>query len=134
METNIKRLAIDARARLIWGTPRSEVAEWLISQGLPSNQVAAIIEAAWHERNVAIRRMGIMDLIVGGLSWIGCLLAFITVKYSIHDTYYYRSRYGGAKFGIMVFIVLFGLGTWRIFSGGDRLICGAKIKGSMTEM
>jgi hypothetical protein len=122
MEENLKHLAIEARARLIWGTPKSEVEEWLSSQGLPPGQVQLIIESSWRERNAQIKRLAIRDILVGCLSLIGCLLSFPDKK----------QHFASSGYALALLLLCFGI--WRISRGIDRFLSGAKTSGAITDM
>jgi len=130
MEENIKHLAVEARARLIWGNPRSEVEEWLISQGLSSPEVKVIIETSWRERNLEIRKLGIRDITIGCFCLIGGGLLYL-LGACLPYGYGWRDLQRDA-WAIMILLCLYGI--WRAFRGINRFISGANTEGSMTEM
>ena len=129
MDDSLKHATIEARARLIWGSPRSEVEEWLHAQGIPPDQVQAIIKTAWHERNVEIRKKGIRNIIIGVLSVLASVVMFTHEQHRAPWSSGHRRGYSWC-----LIIALFPFGVWRIASGIDQLICGAKVDGSVGEM
>ena len=134
MEESLKNLAIEARARMMWGHPISEVAEWLKSQRVSPSQIEVIIDTSWLERNIEIRKLGIRDIAIGCISLVGFGLLCLTkplahTSLSPSDP---PDNWTHNVLFIMIFLFLFGI--WFAIRGIDRFFSSAKAKGSITEM
>ena len=124
MDAKLRSVLIEARARVMWGTPPDEIREWLRSQGLGPAEVDAVVSQCLRERAAEVRKAGLRDLVVGsGLFLAGA--AGIAIIFAL-DTRVDRLL-GLSGIGVAV-------GLWRIVTGIDRLLSGSKAPGSLTDM
>jgi hypothetical protein len=120
MDTELKSALIDARAKIMWGTPLPEIRESLTSQGLNDQQINTVLQTCLRERDLEIRKIGIRDTAIGA-GIIAIAGAILVLGWFINRFFIYAPV-----------IAVFGM--WRLFKGIERLIGGARTKGSITEM
>lgn len=124
MDEELKKVLVEARARIIWGNPISETTGWLKEKGLSETQIETVIQTCMHERAAEIRKRGFSDVVIGASLVIAGLLILVLLSGD-------RREFGRSLVYIMVGVIY---GAWRVFRGIGRLIDGAKIRGSLTEM
>ena len=124
MEKRLESVLIEARASIIWGKPLSEVRDTLRSAGLSQAEVEFVLKTCTRERAAEIRRIGLRDLMVGGAVLILASLPFAAV------------HFGGVFHSRMVAgsVLLAVYGLWRAGKGIDKLMSGARMHGSVTDM
>lgn len=124
MDEALKKVLVEARARVIWGRPIAEIKGWLKEQGLSDGQIDGVMRTCLHERAGAVRMTGIRDIIIGA----SAAILGISVIFLSPDT--------GRRFiQIRIFATLGGIyGLCRVFRGAGRLIGGARVRGSLTEL
>jgi len=108
-------LLTEARANIIWGEPASSVRSFLISGGMSETDADAKIKDFIAERNTAIRRSAIKNILIGVIL-IGAS-AITLYGFSRHGpgdlTYSLRGR--GASFGFAMFAGIYGF--WKLIKG-----------------
>ena len=125
MERDLKRIIVQARAEIMWGTSVPSVIKWLRGEGLSESQIGAVITACTRERGVEIRRLGLRDTLIGGTLAVSGALAFV----------WGTLVENGLATRALTVLVLIGLyGIWLTWRGVKRLLLGARTKGSLTEM
>ena len=125
--TNVQVKAMtEAKARIIWGEPYDHVSSWLQGFGLSAHECQTALQDALSERARTMRARGtrncIIGLLLGGIGTIG--IVTITQESAIR----------GASRSVGVSIVALFVGIWCVCTGIDRLISGARAKGSLAEM
>lgn len=128
MEENLKHVAIEARARMMWGESEEKMRKWLCAQRLSPRQIDIIIKECWQERHRSIRRMAVWDMILGGMSLLGSGAVFWIQEWHL-PRYIQRDE---VPWAAILFLVLFGI--WRAVRGIDRFIRGAKTEGSIPDL
>jgi len=123
MNKELESTLIEARARIIWGSSLDEVAEWLESKGLDREKIARVVRICREERAAEIRKIGLRNVIIGGLILLPSLVATLIFLLG------FRQTRPAAFFGVCV---VYGL--WRLLEGLERLIFGAGVRGSVAEM
>lgn len=122
----LRSLAIEARAKLIWGDRPSDVRQWLSTRGVTDEQIEVIVRHAMCERARTIRGMGLKDVLIGlPLSLGGTFLCVAAFKHNHAD------RVGRGMGAVFVAV---GYGFFRTLRGAERLIAGARMEGSIPEM
>ncbi len=125
-DPNLKSLAIEARARIIWGESPEQIREWLAANGLQKQDIDFVVELSSRERALEIRKMGLTDLAIG--IPVAALGLAVTILLTNGREHFSTSRIVGAA----ILAALYGL--WRTVRGIDRLICGSRIRGSIPDM
>ena len=62
---NADKIAVEARARIIWGEPASSVRAYLISNGVPNLEADAKVMEFQSERTRELRRMALRNMLIG---------------------------------------------------------------------
>lgn len=117
----IKSAMVEGRARVMWGDPPDEVADWMAQQGVEPVDADGFVRDCTRERNLAIRKRGTMEMLIGG----GIALASVAfiVLMMLNGAIEVRLT-GGCS-------ILACIGISRFFKGWDWFSHGGKIKGSL---
>lgn len=114
---SLESLIWDARARIMWGESTSEVTEWLKSQGVEQQRIDEIIQTCQKERDLAVRKRGINEVVIGSLCVVACVGIVIAAE------------------RIAVWNVLGAFfGAYLVISGVFKLMQGGSTPGSLTDM
>jgi hypothetical protein len=62
-----EQLIAEARAKIIWGEPATDVRAYLVSNGMPGDDADAAIREFSGERNAEIRKIGIKNTVIGAV-------------------------------------------------------------------
>jgi len=112
---NADKLMSEARARIIWGEPSLAVRDFLISNGVSVLVADAKLKEFEFDRNRELRRIGLRNVLVGGL---------LTVAAGI--TLYMTSPIASATSGLikaLAVVLLAGLfGFWKLVKGVVYLV------------
>jgi len=115
MSTSADKIISEARARVIWGEPALTVREFLISNGVSAEVAQARLKEFEIERNQELRRMGLRNVLVGGL-----------LSGSAGLTLYFAFAMASATSGIikaLAVVLLAGLyGLWKLVKGVAYLV------------
>jgi hypothetical protein len=124
----LKKLIIDARARIIWGESIEDVRNWLSACNIQKEEIDLVVDHCVRERGAYIRSMGVKDVVIGILL---LLLGIADIIY-ISSPHYIHVPHRSCGYGLS--LLLAGLGLWRLGTGVSRIIDGAKTKGSIPDM
>lgn len=123
---NVDKLISEARARIIWGEPSLTVRDFLISNGVSDLVADAELKKFMLERNQEIRRIGVRNVLIGGL---------LTGAAAI--TLYIASPLASAS-GLMkalALVLLAGLyGFWKLLKGAVYLVRPQSEKKSIPDI
>jgi hypothetical protein len=103
---------INARARILSGTPISDIKEWLLSQGLEQRDADIVIADCMRERTAKIQKIGLRNLLLGCLLAMIGSLAFVAMYFA--HMYLYPIVIPSALAWV--------IGLWRITVGVKRLL------------
>jgi len=110
------KLISEARARIIWGEPSLTVRDFLISNGVSDLVADAKVEEFMLERNRELRRIGLRNVLIGGL-----------LTGAAGTTLYVASPIASATSGlikVLAVVLLAGLyGLWKLVKGAVYLVC-----------
>jgi hypothetical protein len=124
------QLISDARAKIIWGEPASDVRAYLVSNGMPDTEADAVIQEFSGERNTEIRRIGTKNTVIGavlvGVSGIAIYLMF--ARSSDRDMLVSTAKVVGA----LACVGLFGL--WKLLNGITYLVRPQSEDKSITDL
>ena len=124
MDDELKVVLVEARARVMWGNPVSEIREWLRSKGLAAAQIDRVVDLCEQERAIAVRDIGLRDVVIGGvLSLVGVAGILLHLALDLSSDRF---------FSLACVAVAFGF--WRVLKGVEKLLVGPKVRGSLTEM
>jgi len=107
------QLISEARAKIIWGEPASDVREYLVSNGMPGEEADTVIKEFSGERNVEIRKIGTKNVIIGAVlvSVSSIAIYLIVINSSDHSV-----RVSTGKIiGLLAFAGFYGL--WKLVNG-----------------
>jgi hypothetical protein len=133
-----KSLVWEGRARIIWGTPADEVQTWLTDQGIDSLTAREIVAIALRERALAIRALGVKDLILGVLA--GGTGAGIAIGAGLIMNLVFDVKVGqfAVHRGLGALLLAAGLafiyGVYRTARGLERILFGARVGGSVSDL
>lgn len=104
---NQDELIVQARARIIWGEELSSVRSFLTSKGMTTVQADATVKEFAAERNAAVRRQGLRNLLMGValLAVAGVLLFLVWAGTDLPVEGY----------GVLVVAALYGM--WKLAAG-----------------
>jgi uncharacterized protein YjeT (DUF2065 family) len=124
------QLISEARAKIIWGEPASDVRGYLVSNGMPEAEVDTVIKEFSRERNAEIRRIGTKNVVIGavlvGVS--GILIYLIYINSSDRVV-----RVGTGKvIGVLACAGLYGL--WKLVNGIIYLVRPQSEDKSITDL
>ncbi|MFC1582698.1 hypothetical protein ACFL4W_04090 [Planctomycetota bacterium] len=120
VETAIYR----ARALIIWGKPKEEAIGLLQEAGLSAGKIDEVFRIAMQERGRAIRKKGILYLVIG----LGAIIASITLgMFAFSGT-----EPNGVLMSLDLTVVIFGI--HMIFRGVELLIKGSKESGAVSNL
>ena len=121
---NTESLIYEARARIMWGDSEYDVSDWLASQGVDSDRIEELMLACRKERDSAIRKRGITELVTGIL----IVVVAVVVGLSMLNI-----SYGSGK-GLGGAVVLGLYGLYKANNGLNWLYAGGKTRGSITDI
>jgi hypothetical protein len=108
-----EKLITEARAKIIWGEDAESVRDFLTSNGMSGLEADEQIKAFNHERNLEIRKKGIIDTLIGvvltGVS--GTLIYYMLTASEIPQS----STRAGRGLGILMLGA--GYGLWKLVNG-----------------
>ena len=124
------QLISEARAKIIWGEPASDVRGYLVSNGMPEAEADTVIKEFSRERNAEIRRIGTKNVVIGvvlvGVS--GILIYLIYINSSDRVV-----RVGTGKvIGVLACAGLYGL--WKLVNGSFNLFRPQSEEGSISDI
>jgi len=124
------QLISEARAKIIWGEPASDVRGYPVSNGMPGEEADAVIKEFSRERNAEIRRIGTKNVVIGvvlvGVS--GILIYLIYINSSDRVV-----RVGTGKvIGVLACAGLYGL--WKLVNGIIYLVRPQSEDKSITDL
>jgi uncharacterized protein YjeT (DUF2065 family) len=124
------QLISEARAKIIWGEPASDVRGYLVSNGMPEAEADTVIKEFSRERNAEIRRIGTKNVVIGvvlvGVS--GILIYLIYINSSDRVV-----RVGTGKvIGVLACAGLYGL--WKLVNGIIYLVRPQSEDKSITDL
>ena len=115
---NTDALIVEARARITWGEEPGSVRVFLISNGLSAAEADAQLKELMLERNADIRRLGIRDVIIGGVLF-GLAGLFFYLLFMASHTHSVSARHAR---GFAVPVIAAAYGLWRLVNGIVRLV------------
>lgn len=119
-----EKLAWEARAKIMWGDSATDVKEWLVDNGLSSQQAADILARCLEERDAEFRRRGFLEIIIGLALVVGPLAVAGIMVFGL------RILYGGWM-GLAFLVALYGL--YRLGRGVCWVVRGGTSEGSLSK-
>lgn len=114
---------IEARARITWGEADREVIKYLMSQGIPYPEAAALVADLINERHRALRQRAFWKVLGGaGLILIPVVLGLTEWK---------ARRLGVRTFGLSVAGGLYGV--WLVVNGIITLVVPKSDSGDLSD-
>ena len=114
----MNRTHTDARSKITWGEPSSEVKDFLIESNLTEQQADTLLTELLNERNQSVKRNGIRKMIKGSFVAIGCGL-LIYLQLNTIDS---LSAYGIRRFAAVA-LTLTTLGfLWGLWKATDGIM------------
>jgi hypothetical protein len=118
------RLAGEARAEILWGTPEKEVRSSLKLRGVAPDAAAHVVRIAMTERAKIIAGIARRYLIIGGLLLAGAIGLVVAIQ---------TGEVGGR--GVLMLTLLGGCGgVWLLLGGVERMLKGASFRGSLSAV
>lgn len=121
--SDIEKLILEARAKIIWGDSPASVATWLRSQNVDERRIQEVLDVALRERDLEIRRKGGEELIAGGAIF-GIAVVLLIVLASVSG-----GPRGSQLFAALVVAAAYGV--YRLVNGVVLLGRGASARGSV---
>jgi len=112
----------DARARIIWGEPPAEVAEWLVGNGVDRYHVSQKMKEFMRERAAAIRGEGVAEMWKG----VGIFIVAATPVAAVYFAGYIAVK----LFAVCAVAALYG--ACRFIHGLDLAVTG-RMRGSISR-
>ena len=122
----------EARSRIIWGEPASSIRGFLTTHGVSETDADAKIKEFMAERNATIRRLGLKNLMIGGV-----ILSISVVLLYVAFRHPNTVRSGGLRgtgtiLGVLIFGIFYGL--WKLVSGIIDLVRPQSEDGSIPDL
>jgi hypothetical protein len=130
----MEKVAWEARARIIWGAPVDEIADWLRQSGAGKKTARRIIRVCLRERARSVRRKGLGDILIGSALLIigAALLEFFAALVKPWQFGFRRGRISFMIGGMGGTAAVFGV-TF-VVRGIFRLVLGARMRGAVNDM
>jgi len=125
------RMAVDIRARVLWGDQIEEIrADWL-AKGAPPEAVRVALEASFEERQCHFRKRGLQDLLLGigalAVGGAGAVWSTAGLSGRVHMTR------GEFRLSLGMTLLLF-LGLFLTIRGVHRLLTGGAAEKSASDL
>lgn len=114
----------EARAKIMWGEPHSDVLAYLIDRGLGEKEALRLLDEFRRERAADIRRSGVKKIVVGAF-FVAVLAVYLAVSalIGLHD---------------MRLLALAGIsaitGLWKIIEGAGLILRPSGESGDLSNM
>lgn len=127
--------AWEARAQITWGETQAEVRSFLLEKGFDEAEADRLLAILIRERDTSIRRKGLLGTVLGGLLLFVTTPALIYFRDGINWLLQYISIPAAlASFVLCVLIAGTLAGAVLFFTGLERLVRGARMKGTDSDI
>ena len=126
----MNRTHTDARSKITWGEPSSEVKDFLIESNLTEQQADTLLTELLNERNQSVKRNGIRKMLKSSFVAIGCgLLIYLQLNTIDSLSAYGIRRF--AAFSLTLTTLGFFWGLWKATDGIMEFKNPNKFKGDI---
>ena len=121
---------IEARARVMWGDPKSDVEAYLVEHGATPAAAAALVAAYHSDRIRFIRGLGLSQIRAGATTcFLAIMGAWFLISFADLD-----ARFRFARELLMVAIITAGFGAWRTVGGVLKWALPQDSKGDVSAL